>query len=58
MPSVVGLLEATEKKVREEVVRLREEAEQVPAALQAAERDLERLAGARATVVQLLRPVR
>ncbi|MGP3974362.1 hypothetical protein ACTWQF_10145 [Streptomyces sp. 8N114] len=33
MPSVLGLLEAREKKVREEVARLREEAERVRAAL-------------------------
>ncbi|MER7666370.1 hypothetical protein [Streptomyces sp. NPDC096193] len=39
MPSVLGLLEAREKKVREEVARLREEAEQVHAALGEAECD-------------------
>lgn len=32
MPSVLGLLEAREKKIREEVARLREEAERVQAA--------------------------
>lgn len=37
MPSVLGLL-AREKKGREEVVRLREEAERVQAALGEAER--------------------
>ncbi|MEU2264886.1 hypothetical protein ABZ568_00225 [Streptomyces olindensis] len=31
MPSVLGLLETREKKVREEVARLREEAERVQA---------------------------
>ncbi len=37
MPSVLGLLEAREKKVRAKVVRLREEAERIRAALSAAE---------------------
>ena len=32
VPSVLGLLEAREKKVREEVARLRDEAERVQAA--------------------------
>ncbi|CAM5268042.1 hypothetical protein SHIRM173S_09383 [Streptomyces hirsutus] len=54
MPSVIGLLEAREKKVREEVARLREEAERVQAALDAAERYLNRLADARATVAEVL----
>ncbi|WP_253209219.1 hypothetical protein [Streptomyces niphimycinicus] len=47
MPSVLGLLEAREKKVLEEVARLREEAERVQAALGDAERALQRLADAR-----------
>lgn len=54
MPSVLGLLEAREKKVREEVARLRQEAERVQAALDAAESALERLAGARVTVAEVL----
>ncbi|MFE2972479.1 hypothetical protein ACFXKC_54875 [Streptomyces sp. NPDC059340] len=37
MPSVLGLLEAREKKVREEVARLRQEAERAQAALGEAE---------------------
>ncbi|MFF9572088.1 hypothetical protein [Streptomyces sp. NPDC014685] len=44
MPSVLGLLEAREKKVREEVARLQEEAE----------RALRRLVDARATVAEVL----
>lgn len=54
VPSVLGLLEAREKRVREEVARLREEAERVQVALGEAERVLERLAGARETVVEVL----
>jgi hypothetical protein len=54
VPSVLGLLEIREKKVREEVARLREEAEQVQAALVAAEGALVRLAGARETVAEVL----
>lgn len=54
VPSVLGLLEAREKKVREEVARLREEAERVQAALVAAEGALARLAGARETVSEVL----
>ncbi|MFD8339411.1 hypothetical protein ACFV42_43395 [Streptomyces solisilvae] len=42
MPSVLGLLEAREKKVLEEVARLREEAERAQAALGDAERALQR----------------
>ncbi|MFD7137848.1 hypothetical protein [Streptomyces sp. NPDC059894] len=47
MPSVLGLLEAREKKAREEVARLR-------AALGDAERALQRLADARVTVAEVL----
>ncbi|MGI5262276.1 hypothetical protein [Streptomyces angustmyceticus] len=54
MPSVLGLLEAREKKVREEVARLRDEAERVQAALGEAERALQRLADARVTVAEVL----
>ncbi|TQE38407.1 hypothetical protein, partial [Streptomyces ipomoeae] len=54
MPSVLGLLEAQEKKVREEVARLQEEAERVQAALGEAERALQRLVDARATVAEVL----
>ncbi|RZB18767.1 hypothetical protein StrepF001_14770 [Streptomyces sp. F001] len=54
MSSVLGLLEAREKKVREEVARLREEAERVQAALREAERTLQRLADARITVAEVL----
>ncbi|MFH0245998.1 hypothetical protein ACGRHY_27095 [Streptomyces sp. HK10] len=54
MPSVLGLLEAQEKKVREEVARLREEAERVQAALGEAERALQRLVDARVTVAEVL----
>ncbi|MEU7169847.1 hypothetical protein AB0A70_35235 [Streptomyces morookaense] len=54
MPSVLGLLEAREKKVREEVARLREEALRVQAALDAAECALQRLADARETVTEVL----
>ncbi|MGY3205053.1 hypothetical protein [Streptomyces sp. TE5632] len=42
VPSVIGLLEAREKKVREEVTRLRKDAERVPAALDAAGLDQRR----------------
>ncbi|MFF3127956.1 hypothetical protein ACFVRD_37985 [Streptomyces sp. NPDC057908] len=54
MPSVLGLLEAREKKVREEVARLREEAERVQTALGEAERALQRLVDARETVAEVL----
>ncbi|MFF9221637.1 hypothetical protein [Streptomyces viridosporus] len=54
MPSVLGLLEAREKKVREEVARLREEAERVQAALGEAECALQRLVDARVTVAEVL----
>jgi hypothetical protein len=54
VPSVLGLLEAREKKVREEVARLREEAERVQTALGEAERTLQRLADARVTVAEVL----
>ncbi|MFF3326992.1 hypothetical protein [Streptomyces sp. NPDC002889] len=54
MPSVLGLLEAREKNVREEVAGLREEAERVQAALIAAEFTLQRLAQARETVAEVL----
>lgn len=47
MPSVIGLLEAREKKVREEVARLRD-------ALDEAERALQRLVDARVTVTEVL----
>jgi len=54
VPSVLGLLEAREKKVREEIARLREEAERVQAALGDAERALQRLVDARVTVAEVL----
>nr|AGZ93855.1 hypothetical protein [Streptomyces sp. WM6386] len=54
MPSVLGLLEAREKRVREEIARLREEAERVQAALGEAEAGLQRLVDARATVAKVL----
>ncbi|MGH1554543.1 hypothetical protein ACRAWF_29280 [Streptomyces sp. L7] len=54
MTSIVGLLEAREKKVREEAARLREEAERVQAALGEAEHALQRLADARVTVAEVL----
>ncbi len=54
MSSVLGLLESREKKVREEVARLREEAERVQTALDAAEYALRRLADARETVTDVL----
>ncbi|MFI1797389.1 hypothetical protein ACH427_08540 [Streptomyces sp. NPDC020379] len=54
MPSVLGLLEARQMKVREEVARLREEAERVQAALDAAERAFPRLADTRETVAEVL----
>ncbi|MFG2873891.1 hypothetical protein ACGFYU_02580 [Streptomyces sp. NPDC048337] len=53
MPSVLGLLEAREKSVREEVAWLREEAERVQAALGVAERALWRLELARVTVAEV-----
>lgn len=54
MASVLGLLEAREKRVREEIARLREEAERVQAALGEAERVLQRLVDARVTVAEVL----
>jgi hypothetical protein len=54
VPSVLGLLEAREKKVREEVARLQQEAERVRAALVEAESRLARLADARVTVAEVL----
>ncbi|WP_055715293.1 hypothetical protein [Streptomyces torulosus] len=54
MASVLGLLEAREKKVREEIARLREDAERAQAALGEAERALQRLVDARATVAEVL----
>ncbi|MEV8318381.1 hypothetical protein AB0Q95_29895 [Streptomyces sp. NPDC059900] len=54
MPSVLGLLEAREKNVREEVTRLEAEAERVQAALGSARVELSRLAEARATVTEVL----
>jgi hypothetical protein len=51
---VLGLLEAREKRVREEIARLREEAERVQATLGDAERALQRLVDARVTVVEVL----
>ncbi|MFE6804970.1 hypothetical protein ACFVEN_25185 [Streptomyces sp. NPDC057681] len=54
MPSMLGLLQAREKNVREEVARLREEAERVQAALGATQAELSRLADARATVAEVL----
>lgn len=54
VPSVLGLLEAREKQAREEITRLREEAERVQAALGEAETVLQRLVDARVTVVEVL----
>ncbi|WBB59710.1 hypothetical protein O7599_29810 [Streptomyces sp. WMMC500] len=54
MPSVLGLLEVREKKVRAEVARLRQEAERITAALSAAEAHLERLGQARETVTEVM----
>ncbi|MFE2739037.1 hypothetical protein [Streptomyces sp. NPDC059349] len=54
MPSVLGLLEAREKRVREEITRLWEEAERVQAALSEAECVFQRLLDARATVAKVL----
>lgn len=54
MASVLGLLEAREKRVREEIARLREEAERVQAALGEAEVVLQRLVDARETVTEVL----
>ncbi|MDO0930247.1 hypothetical protein QQY66_28020 [Streptomyces sp. DG2A-72] len=54
MASVLGLLEAREKRVREEITRLREKAERVQAALGEAERELQRLVDARVTVTEVL----
>lgn len=53
MPSVLGPLEAREKGVREEIAGLREEAERVQGALGEAERSLQRLVDARATVAEV-----
>ncbi|MGW3953047.1 hypothetical protein ACWEKM_19505 [Streptomyces sp. NPDC004752] len=53
MPSVLGLVEAREEKVRAEVARLREEAERVTAVLSAAEVQLERFGQARVTVTEV-----
>jgi F0F1-type ATP synthase membrane subunit b/b' len=58
VPSVLGLLEAREKRVREEIARLREEAERVQAALGEAEGALQRLVDARATVAAVGSTVR
>jgi len=52
--SVLGLLEAREKKVREVVAGLQEEAERVQPALGEAERALQRLVDARVTVTEVL----
>jgi hypothetical protein len=52
--SVLGLLEAREKRVREEIVWLREEAERVQAALGEAEAALQRLVDGRATVAEVM----
>ncbi|WP_327575727.1 hypothetical protein [Streptomyces sp. NBC_00145] len=54
MPSVLGLLETREGNVREVVVRLREEAERVQAALGSGQAELSQLADARATVAEVL----
>jgi hypothetical protein len=54
MPSALGLLETREGNVREVVVRLREEAERVQAALGSGQAELSRLADARATVAEVL----
>ncbi|WP_369153323.1 hypothetical protein [Streptomyces sp. R17] len=51
---MLGLLEAREKRVREEIAGLREEAGRVQAALGDAERSLQRLVDARATVAEVL----
>ncbi|WP_181449587.1 hypothetical protein [Streptomyces cyaneus] len=53
MPSVLGLIEARKKKIREGVAQLREEAERAQAALAAAEDAPERPAGAWATVAEV-----
>jgi hypothetical protein len=53
VPSVLGLLEVREKEVREEVARLREEAERVQTALGDAERAPQRLVDARVTVAEV-----
>ncbi|MFP3119907.1 hypothetical protein [Streptomyces sp. Iso 434] len=54
MPSVLGLLEAREKNVWDEVARLKEEAKRVHAALGSAQAELSRLADARVTVAEVL----
>ncbi|NUJ99650.1 hypothetical protein [Streptomyces lunaelactis] len=55
MASVLGLLEAREKEVREEIAGLRDEAERVQAALGDAERALQQLVDdARMTVAEVL----
>lgn len=51
---VLGPLEAREKRGREEIARLREEAQRVQAALGEAERELQRLVDARPTVTEVL----
>ncbi|MFF4503721.1 hypothetical protein [Streptomyces sp. NPDC001401] len=53
MASVLGLLEAREKRFREEIARLQEEAQRVQAVLGEAERELQRLADARVTVTEV-----
>ncbi|MFJ9011627.1 hypothetical protein [Streptomyces canus] len=50
---MLGLLGAREDKAREEISRLREEAERVQAVLVAAEGALARLGGAGATVAEV-----
>jgi hypothetical protein len=54
MPSVLDLLEAREKKMREDVARLRQEAERVQAALGEVERALQRPVDARGPVAEVL----
>ncbi|MFD4562778.1 hypothetical protein ACFWP5_52220 [Streptomyces sp. NPDC058469] len=54
MPSVLGLSEAREKRVREESVWLREEAERVQAALGEAEAARQWMVDPRATVAEVL----
>lgn len=54
MASVLGLLEAREKSVREEIARLQEEAQRVQAALGEAEREVRWLVNALVTVTEVL----
>ncbi|MFD3944903.1 hypothetical protein [Streptomyces sp. NPDC058579] len=54
MLSTLGLLEAGEKRAREEIARLRKEAAQVQAVLGAAERVLQWLVDGCATVAEVL----